>query len=298
MKLWGVTTIIVLLVLVLSACAPSAAPAAAVRIGSKDFTEELLLGEMYALVLEANGIPVERRLNLAGTQVAHDALVRGEIDLYPEYTGTGYQFILGITENEKDPQKVYDRVAADYKSRFDVVWLDKSPMNDTNAIACTSEAAQKYNLTTLSDLSVQAPNIRFAAIPDFEERPDGLTGLKQLYGGFQFRTMTVFDPGLKYRAVLDGRADCVIAFSTDGQISASNFVLLEDDKGLWPPYNVAPVVRQIALDRNPKIRDALNELSPLITTEVITTLNWRVDGEKEEYTAVARKFLEEKGLID
>jgi osmoprotectant transport system substrate-binding protein len=176
---------------------------------------------------------------------------------------------------------VYDRVAADYKNRFDVVWLDRSPMNDTNAIACTSEAAQKYNLTTLSDLSVQAPNIRFAAIPDFEERPDGLTGLKQLYGGFQFRTMTVFDPGLKYRAVLDGRADCVIAFSTDGQISASNFVLLEDDKGLWPPYNVAPVVRQIALDRNPKIRDALNELSPLITTEVITTLNWRVDGEKK-----------------
>lgn len=297
MKTFRIVSLIVVLALTLTACAPATAPAAPVKIGSKDFTEELLLGEMYALVLEADGIPVERRLNLAGTQVAHDALIKGEIDLYPEYTGTGYQFILGITENEKDPKKVYERTAADYKSKFNVVWLDRSPMNDTNAVACTADAVQKYNLKTLSDLSAQAPNLRFAAIPDFEQRPDGLAGLKQLYGGFEFQSLTVFDPGLKYKAMVDGQADCAIAFSTDGQIAASNFVLMEDDKGLWPPYNVAPVVRQDALDKQPKIKDVLNKLAPMITTEAITALNWKVDGEKQEYTAVAREFLKEKGLI-
>lgn len=296
MKAFRIVSLVVLMALALSACAP-AAPATPVKIGSKDFTEELLLGEMYALVLEANGVTVERRLNLAGTQVAHDALIKGEIDLYPEYTGTGYQFILGITENEKDPKKVYDRTAADYKTKFNLVWLDLSPMNDTNAVACTSEAVQKYNLKTLSDLSVQAPNLRFAAIPDFEQRPDGLAGLKQLYGGFEFQSLTVFDPGLKYKAMIDGQADCAIAFSTDGQIAASKFVLMEDDKGLWPPYNVAPVVRQDALDKNPKIKEALNKLAPMITTEAITALNWAVDGDKREYTAVAKEFLKEKGLI-
>jgi len=270
----------------------------AVRIGSKDFTEELLLGEMYALALEANGIPVERRLNLAGTQVAHEALVNDEIDLYPEYTGTGYQFILGNTDGEKDPATVYDRTAQQYKEKFNLVWLDRAPMNDTNAIACTKEAAEKYGLVTLSHLSASAPEIRFAAIPDFEQRPDGLAGLKQLYGGFEFQSLTVFDPGLKYKAMQEGDADCAIAFSTDGQIAANGFVLMEDDKGLWPPYNVAPVVRAETLEQHPAVASALNKLSALITTEAITALNWKVDGDKQEYTDVAKAFLQEKGLIE
>jgi osmoprotectant transport system substrate-binding protein len=280
---------------------PTAAPqqpaAGPVRIGSKDFTEELLLGEMYALVLEANGIPVERRLNLAGTQVAHEALINGEIDIYPEYTGTGYQFILGNEDGEKDPAKVYDKAAQQYKEKFNLVWLDRSPMNDTNAIACTKEAAEKYGLKTLSQLSASAPEIRFAAIPDFEERPDGLAGLKQLYGGFELKSLTVFDPGLKYKALQEGNADCAIAFSTDGQIAAFGLVLMEDDKGLWPPYNVAPVVRAQTLEQYPAVKDALDKLSALITTEEITALNWKVDGDKQEYADVAKAFLTDKGLI-
>jgi osmoprotectant transport system substrate-binding protein len=276
---------------------PAAATGAAIRVGSKDFTEELLLGEMYALVLEANGIPVERRLNLAGTQVAHEALINDEIDLYPEYTGTGYQFILGNEDGEKDPATVYDKAAQQYKEKFNVIWLDRSPMNDTNAIACTKAAADQYGLVTLSDLSAAAPNLRFAAIPDFEERPDGLAGLKALYGGFEFQSLTVFDPGLKYKAVEEGKADCVIAFSTDGQIAANSLVLMQDDKGLWPPYNVAPVVRAQALEATPGIADALNKLAPMITTEEITALNWQVDGDKKEYADVAKTFLQAKGLI-
>jgi osmoprotectant transport system substrate-binding protein len=293
--------------LALTACAQPATPAAQpaqpktasapVKIGSKDFTEELLLGEMYAQILEANGIPVERKLNLAGTQVAHEALTKGEIDLYPVYTGTGYLFILGIKENEKDPAKVFAKTADEYKKQFNLVWLDPAPMNDTNAVACTQDAVQKYNLKTLSDLSKAAPEIRFAAIPDFPQRPDGLAGLKETYGGFEFKELTVYDPGLKYKAVTDGKADCVIAFSTDGQISAYNLVLMEDDKGLWPPYQVAPVIRAEVLENNPQIKDALNKLAPLITNDVISSLNWKVDGDKQEYTAVATAFLKEKGLI-
>jgi osmoprotectant transport system substrate-binding protein len=277
---------------------PGSAPqTGAVRIGSKDFTEELLLGEMYAQLLEANNIPVERKLNLAGTQVANDALTSNQIDMYPEYTGTAYGFILGIKDNQKDPAKVYQAVAEQYKQKWNLTWLDPAPMNDTNAIACTQDAATKNNLKTLSDLAKAAPNIRFAAIPDFPQRPDGLAGLKQLYGGFDFKEMTVYDPGLKYKAIQDGKADCVIAFSTDGQISAYKLVLLQDDKGLWPPYQVAPVVRQATLDKYPQMKDVLNKLAPMITNDVISALNWKVDGDKQEYTQVAKDFLTSKGLI-
>ena len=274
--------------------APQTGP---VRIGSKDFTEELLLGEMYAQILEANGIPVERKLNLAGTQVAHEALTQNQIDMYPEYTGTAYGFILGIQDNEKDPAKVYQTVAEQYKQKWNLTWLQPAPMNDTNAIACTQEAAKQYNLKTLSDLAKAAPNIRFAAIPDFPQRPDGLAGLKQLYGGFDFKDMTVYDPGLKYQAIQDGKADCVIAFSTDGQISAYKLVLLQDDKGLWPPYQVAPVVRAATLEKYPQIREILNKLAPLITNDTISALNWKVDGDKQEYSQVAKDFLTQQGLI-
>ena len=281
-----------------TASLPGSAPqTGAVRIGSKDFSEELLLGEMYAQLLEANGVPVERKLNLAGTQVAHTALISNQIDLYPEYTGTAYGFILGIKANEKDPAKVYQTVASDYKTQWNLKWLDPAPMNDTNAIACTQAAATKYNLKTLSDLSKGASNINFAAIPDFPQRPDGLAGLKQLYGGFDFKSMTVYDPGLKYKAITDGKADCVIAFSTDGQISADKLVLMQDDKGLWPPYQVSPVVRQGTLDKYPQIATILNKLQPMITNDVISGLNWKVDGDKQEYSQVATDFLKSKGLI-
>jgi osmoprotectant transport system substrate-binding protein len=278
---------------------PGAAPAAGpeVRIGSKDFTEELLLGEMYALMLEDADIPVKRRLNLAGTKVAHEALVHGEIDMYPEYTGTGYIYILGIKDGEKNRETVYRKVAEEYKKKLDLNWLDPAPMNNTNAIAVTREAADKYGLKTLSDLAAAAPNIRFSGIPDFEVRPDGLAGLKKLYGGFQFKELRVYDPGLKYKAVVDGQADAVIAFSTDGQIDGYGLVLMEDDKGLWPPYQVAPVVRSETLKAYPKIPEILDRLAPHLDNAALSSLNWQVDGKKREYTEVAREFLTGKGLI-
>ena len=295
------TSLLLCLALILGTAVAMPAVSAAkhheVSIGSKDFTEELLLGEMYALMLEDAGIPVNRRLNLAGTRVCHEALLSGEIDMYPEYTGTGYIYILGINDGEKDRDKVYQGVAERYRKELNLIWLDPAPMNNTNAIAVTKEAAGKYNLKTLSDLAAAAPNIRFSGIPDFKERPDGLAGLKKLYGGFEFKDLRVYDPGLKYKAVVDGKADAVVAFSTDGQIEGYGLVLMEDDKGLWPPYQVAPVVRAETLKAYPKIPEVLNKLASHLDNAALSALNWEVSGKKREYTEVAREFLVNKGLI-
>jgi osmoprotectant transport system substrate-binding protein len=281
--------------------APASTPAstgggAAVRIGSKNFTEQLIVGEMYAQILEANGIKVDRKLNLGGTIVAHNALKNGDIDLYPEYTGTALLAIL----NEKtmsDPTAVYQEVAKQYKQQFNLVWLDQSPMNDTQALAVTQQTSQQRSLTTISQMVAMASQLVLAAVPDFPDREDGLVGLKNVYGNFQFKDIKIFDPGIKYQALLNGQADVVVAFGTDGQINGYKLVVLQDDKGLWPPYHIAPVVRQDALDKNPNIK-VLNNLAPLLTSDVMQQLNWKVDGpDKADPATVARDFLKSKGLV-
>ncbi len=284
-----------------AAATPASAPTTAgsggvVTVGSKNFTEQLILGEMYAQLLEANGIKVQRKLNLGGTIVAHDALKNGDIDLYPEYTGTALLAILNLP-TEHDPQKVYQEVAQQYKQKFNLVWLDQSPMNDTQALAVTKKFSQEKNLTTISQLVSMASQLVLAAPPDFPDRPDGMVGLRKVYGNFDFKQIKVVDPGIKYQALLNGQADVVVAFGTDGQINGYNLVVLQDDKGLWPPYHVAPVVRQDALNKNPNIK-VLNKLAPLLTTDVMQQLNWRVDGpEKADPATVAHDFLKSKGLV-
>ncbi|CAN5651211.1 glycine betaine ABC transporter substrate-binding protein [soil metagenome] len=269
-----------------------------VTVGSKDFAEELILGEMYAQLLEDHGINVERALNLGGTNIAHEALINGDIDLYPEYTGTALLAILSM-ETMSDPDEVYRIVSEEYAEQFDLVWLEQAPMNNANALATSREFSEANNLTTISQMVEMAGEIRLAAVPDFEEREDGLAGLMQVYGDFELQEFLVFDPGIKYEAFLDGDADVVQVFGTDGQIGGYDLVVLEDDQGLWPPYHVAPVVREDALDANPEIADILNEVQPLLTSEIMTDLNWMVEGpEGRDPADVARDFLIENGLID
>jgi len=266
-------------------------------VGSKNFTEQLILGEMYAQLLEENGFDVERVLNLGGTAVAHEALLAGEIDLYPEYTGTGLLAILEM-ETMSDPDEVFDIVSEEYLAQFDLVWLDQAPMNNSNALAVTREFSEERNITTISELVEIADELKLAAVPDFEERPDGLVGLNEVYGDFEFEEILVLDPGLKYQAFLNGDAEVVLAFGTDGQVAGYDLVVLEDDGGLWPPYHVAPVIRQERLDASPQVADILNELAPLLTSEIVADLNWLVDGDEAmEPADVARDFLIENGLI-
>jgi osmoprotectant transport system substrate-binding protein len=258
--------------------------------GSKDFTEELILGELYAQTLEKRGLTVARKLNLGGTQVAMEALQRGDIDLYPEYTGTALvtELKLPPTSNSK---KAYETVKAAYAQRYDLVWLEPAPENNTQALATTQAVAAKYGLRNLSQLSVAAPQLRLGSIPEFTKREDGLPGLQRAYGGFRFKDVKLFDIGLKYTALLAGDVDIVVAFGTDGQIAADNLVVFVDDKHFWPVYNVAPVVRKATLDKFPAVAPALNELQPLLTDTVMRGLNEQVDGEKREPADVAQAFL-------
>ena len=268
-----------------------------IRVGSKDFTEQLILGEAYALVLEDAGYTVERKLNLGGTPVAQAALESDEIDLYPEYTGTGLLTVLKEPTNS-DPQVVYETVATQYKDRFDLVWLEPAPMNNTQALAMTQEQSQTLGITTISELLAQASDLVIIGPAEFEIREDGLQGLKVAYGDFQFKSYKAVDPGLRYQGLVNGEADVAVAFGTDGEISAFQLVVLEDDKQLFPPYQVAPVVRQDLLDANPDVADILNEVSPLITDEVMQTLNYEVSGEGREPEDVAKDFLMESGLLE
>jgi osmoprotectant transport system substrate-binding protein len=290
--------------ILLSACASPAsstqAPipqtSATIRVGSKDFTEEFILGEMYAQVLENAGFKVERKINLGGTPVVQQALVSNQLDLYPEYTGTGLLTVLKLPTNS-DPQAVYNTVKTEYQKQFNLVWLDQSPMNDTQALAMTQEGATKFGIKTFSDMVAKASQLVMVGPPEFQEREDGLPGLKKAYGDFTLKQYKAVDPGLRYQALTSGQADVVVAFSTDGEITANKLVLLQDDKHLYPPYHVAPVVRKEILDANPKIAEVLNALSPKITDDVMSQLNFEVSGNKKEPKDVAHAFLVQQGLI-
>jgi osmoprotectant transport system substrate-binding protein len=275
------------------------APAASgspIRVASKDFTEQFILGEMYALLLENAGFTVERKLNLGGTPVAQAALVNGEIDLYPEYTGTGLLTVLKLPV-QSDPQQVFETVKAAYGEQFQLTWLDPAPMNNTQALAMTKQRAEELGITTISDMAAKASELILAGPPEFQEREDGLPGIKQAYGDFTLKEFKAIDPGLRYKALVDGQTDVVVAFGTDGEISAFDLLVLKDDKGLFPPYQVAPVVRQQVLDANPTLAATLNALAPKLTDAVMQRLNYEVSGKQREPKDVAQEFLKAEGLI-
>ncbi len=270
--------------------------AGAIKVGSKDFTEEFILGEMYASVLENSGLKVERKLNLGGTPVAQAGLQSGQIDLYPEYTGTALLTVLKLPVNSNQKQ-VYKTVADAYKQKFNLVWLAPAPMNNSQALAMTQSGAKKYGIKTTSDMVAKASQLTMVSTPEFQAREDGLPGLKKVYGNFNFKKLIPVDAGLRYQALIKGEADVAEAFRTDGEISAFNLVLLNDDKGLFPPYQVAPVVRQEVLKANAGIRDALNALSSKLTDATMRRLNYEVTDKKREPADVAKEFLTQEGLL-
>lgn len=268
----------------------------AIKVGSKDFTEQFILGEMYALVLEAKGFKVERKLNLGGTPLAQAGLQSGQIDLYPEYTGTALLTVLKLPA-KSDQNQVFETVAKAYKEKFNLVWLEPAPMNNTQALAMTQEGSKKYDIKTISQMVAKASKLILIGPPEFEAREDGLPGLKKAYGDFKLKKFIPTDPGLRYQTLNNGQADVTVAFSTDGEISALKLVLLEDDKKLFPPFQVAPVVRKEVLEKKPGIRDALNAIAPKLTNETMQRLNYEVSGKKREPTEVAKEFLTKEGLL-
>ena len=286
--------------LILSACSPSpsADSVGTVIVGSKDFTEQFIVAEMYAQLLEKEGFTVERKLNLGGTPIAHEAMMNGDIDLYPEYTSTGLLTMLKL-DPIQDAQEIYTTVKSGYEQQYNLTWLTPSPFNDTQALAMTKEVAAQYGIQTYSDLSQKAPELVLGGPAEFLEREDGLKGLQQAYGGFEFKEVKQLGTGsLRYQALLEGQVDVVVAFGTDGAIKGNDLLLLVDDLVFYPIYNVAPVIRQDTLEKYPQIEKILNDFAPLLTDDIMSGLNWQVDGpEGKEPADVARAFLLEKGLV-
>lgn len=279
-------------------CSPAPEePQGNVVIGSKNFTEQLILGEMLAQLIEdRTDLQVERRLNLGGTMICHGALTGGEIDLYPEYTGTALTAILN-REVISSPTDSYQTVAQAYHEQFDCQWLEPLGFNNTYAITVRQSDAEENGWATIEDLAPVADSLRAGFTAEFAERPDGYPGLKEAYG-FSFGSVRDLDPGLMYPAIAQDEVDVICAFATDGRIAAYNLEPLEDNRGFFPPYFAAPVVRQDTLKEYPEIRQAINALAGLLNNEQMQKLNYAVDEEKRATDRVAREYLTDRGLVD
>jgi osmoprotectant transport system substrate-binding protein len=266
-----------------------------VKIGSKNFTEQFIVAEIYAQALEKAGLKVERHLNLGATLVAHTALTNGDIDLYPEYTGTALAAVVkGDLSGSAD--KIYSDVKDYYEKNLKLTLLAPTKINNGYAIITLPETAEKYHLKTLSDLGPASKDLTFGAEGGFGDRKDGLPGLKQTYG-IQFKEFKIFAKlGIRYSALTSKDLDVSYGFATDWQISDNKLVVLDDDKHLFPPYYLVPVVRQDALTKNLKISEVLNKISPLLNNENMREMNAKVDRDKEEPADVAAEFLKDQGL--
>ncbi len=262
-----------------------------VTIGSKSFTESDILAEVYALALEDVGFTVNLSFNISNS-VVHTAIVNGDIDIYPGYTGTALLSVLKLPM-ESDPDKVYQTVKDEYKKQFNLEWLDMTKANDSQAVAIAARVSQQYGIKTISDLQKHATELRFASGPEFDEREDALPALIKAYGPFDWKSREVIDDSLKYQLLKEDKSDVTSAATTEGNlVDTDDFTLLEDDKHVWPPYNVAPIVRADVLEKYPEIADALNAVGQKLDTATLTQLNARVDLDGDDYETVAKDFFD------
>lgn len=267
-----------------------------VVIGSKNFTEQIIMGNMLATLVEKNtDLKVDRKLNLGGTDVAFNALKSGDIDMYVEYTGTGLVNILKKpTQNNSDA--VYNEVKKDFKEKYNLDWLEPIGFNNTYTLAISPSVEEKYHPKTISDLKKISSNLVLGSTMEFTERPDGYPGLKKTYN-IKFKSVKGMDSGLRYPAIEKGDVDVIDAFSTDGMLKAYNLTVLKDDKNFFPPYYAAPLVRDDTLKKYPELKDVLNKLAGQINDETMRELNYKVDKLGEDPKTVADDFLKSKGLI-
>ena len=267
-----------------------------ITIGSKNFTEQVILGEIVAQHLEHRlGIRVDRKLNLGGTMLAHQALVRGEIDLYPEYTGTALTTILKLSP-ASDPAAAIALVRGEYQSRFGLEWMDPLGFNNTFAIVIRGDDARKHKVATLSEAARYASGWKLGVGYEFQQRPDGLAGLLKTYQLPLQGLPKTMDLGLLYKALEQGQVSMVAGNATDGQLSVLDVVVLQDDQRYFPTYDCSVVVRAEILKEHPPLRQALSELTGRITDRTMRKLNYQVDGEHLPLRDVAEQFLREAGL--
>lgn len=271
-----------------------------ITVGSKNFTEQYVLGELYAQALEANGFTVERQLNLGSEQIADQALQDGQIDFYPEYTGTALVSLLGYEgENQATPEETYEEARTRYAERDPAAtMLIPADFNNNYGIFVRRETADELGLANLEDLSRASDGLTFATFSEFQDREDGYPNMIENYPDFDFEdTVTVNDLGLRYQGVENGEADVGVGFLTDGQLTSESLAVMQDELSIWPFYYPAPVVRDEVLEENPEMESTLNSISETLNVDNIRELNGRVDLQGEDPEEVARDFLEQQGLI-
>jgi osmoprotectant transport system substrate-binding protein len=265
-------------------------------VGSKNFTEQIVLAELLAQEMESrSGLPVERRVNLGGTLICHEALRAGQIDLYVEYTGTALTVVLG-EQPFSNPGEVYQRVKADYAQRFGLEVTEPLGFNNTFAIVVRGQDARGWKLRTISDLAPHAPRMRAGFGYEFMERQDGFRGWSETYHLKFAEPPRIMDLGLIYRALKEKRVDVVAGNSTDGVIAALDLAVLEDDRHYFPPYEAVPIVRRETLERHPELRTVLGTLGGRISESDMRRMNYAVDGEHRDVAVVVREFRRAKGL--
>ncbi|GAC1377057.1 MAG: hypothetical protein NVSMB44_46180 [Ktedonobacteraceae bacterium] len=264
-----------------------------ITVGSKDDTEAQLLGQMYAQVLRHAGFKVVEKIKLGGNAIVFSAISSGAIDVYPEFTATGLAKLGEKTQH--DVQKDYQAVKDGYEKNYKITWLDLSPLNDTYGFCTTKANADKYKLTKISDLAPNASKFTLATPPDGKSDPSVLPAVQPAYG-FTFGKVNVLDEAITYEAVLQGKADLNICYTTSALIAKDNFVLLQDDKNLFPIYQPSPIIRDSTLSKSPDIAKSLNKLAPLLTSTISSQLQLQVVN-GETVHDVAQKFLKDKGLI-
>jgi osmoprotectant transport system substrate-binding protein len=282
------------LIYFLSACHKP--PQSKITIGSKFFTEQVVLAELLAQHIEAKtGIPVERKTNLGGTLLVHKALEAGALDLYVEYTGTALTAVLNESP-QGDSVAVYHRVKQLYSDRFRLEVTEPLGFENTFAMVIRSDDAKNLHLRAISDITPIAPKWRAGVGYEFLERPDGFRGLTGRYNLHFAGQPRVMDLGLIYRALLDHQVDIVAGNSTDGLIDSLGLVALTDDRHYFPPYDAVPIVRQSTLARFPQLRAALADLADKLSVADIRRLNYAVDAQHQDVAAVVRSFRESRGL--
>jgi osmoprotectant transport system substrate-binding protein len=287
--------VIAAVVSLLPSCSPSHDDR--IVVGSKNFTESFLLGEILAQQIEAHThLKVERRFYLAGTYICQQAILAGRIDLYPEYTGTALTAILKQNASA-DNQDIYRRVKSEYERRFGLTLGPGFGFNDTFAMEIRGEDARRLNITTLSQATAFAPRWRAGFGYEFMERPDGYRGLAATYC-LRFEDQPrIMDLGLLARALKDHQIDLAAGNTTDGLIPALDLFVLEDDRHYFPPYEAVPVIRQQTIHQHPEVAQAVAELAGKISDQEMQRLNYAVDGQHRDAKELVHEFLKSKRLL-
>lgn len=286
--------LVLLLLLTITSCGKEEKK---VVIASKPMTEQFILVEMLTALIEANSdIVVEQKMGIGGgTANIHPGIINGEIDIYPEYSGTGWLFVLK-EDLINNPDELFAEVKEKYNSEYNIKWMEPYGFNNTFALAMDKNLAEEMNIKTYSDLSSKSNELIFGAEYDFYEREDGLPGLKEVYG-FNFKNEVEMDIGLKYDAIKSKKVNVINAFSTDGLLLEYNLKVLEDDKFFFPSYQGATLVRNETLEKYPELEGILQKLEGAVSDEEMIFLNYQVDKENKDPKEVALNFLKEKGLI-